>query len=206
MSGLGTDVVALACIRGGAAVGGVATAALDRGGERGGADPACAVETLLETPAAVVAMGGGEGRIVVAPRVRVRDGEACAVVVDPRVEVRLQRTEAQLERARARMEGARERMERARVRMERARVRVEPVERERLDRARAELMRRLSEIDGMDLRLDELDLSGASLELDLDELGAALESQIESEMEERLAEEMKRLEARLDRLGRDIGR
>jgi len=78
MSGFGTDVVALACILCGGAVGGAATFALmdvqDEVGFR------CAVATVEEAPRVVLSLGGEEGAIIVRPRVRVHTSHDCASV------------------------------------------------------------------------------------------------------------------------------
>jgi len=113
MSGMGTDVMALACILGSAAVGGTVTlAALDRGSD----GAAVCVSELHEAPVVALSQGGNGQTIVVAPRVRVHTQHGCeAMVVDVNVDPQV----------RVRLDEARLRMEEARVRMEEARLRVD---------------------------------------------------------------------------------
>lgn len=121
MSGLGTDVLALACIVGGAAVSGGATLAALR------AEPPQRCETqTIAIPRVVV--GVGEARdVVVGPRVvRVESAHGCAaVLVGSDVDVRVDEARVRVERARVRVERARERIGRARERAEMARERAE---------------------------------------------------------------------------------
>jgi len=180
MSGLGTDVVALACILGGAAVGGVVTL----GARDGGAhqhEVLCAVEAQT-APRVVVAMGGDEKSIVVAPRVQVHAQHGCeAVLVDERVRVR--------------MDVARMEMERARERMGRARVRLERVDRVELEEARLMFEERMGEIAGLNIEMEGLDI-----------VFEGLGEELEAEIEEHLRVEMQELEKRLERLDDEIGR
>lgn len=77
MNGIfGTDVVAVACILGGAAVGGAVTLA-GGGGEH--AHAGCA-EAVAESAPVVVALGADEPSIVVAPRVRAHRHAHCVRV------------------------------------------------------------------------------------------------------------------------------
>lgn len=78
MNGFGTDVVALACILCGGAVGGAATFALMD--VQDDVDFRCAVATVEESPRVVVAIGGEEGAVMVRPRVRVHTSHDCASV------------------------------------------------------------------------------------------------------------------------------
>ncbi len=135
---LGTDAVALACILGGATVGGAATLAMLDGDAR--VDPACAVGVAEAIPRVVMSLGEGEA-IVVAPRVRVHAHHRCEhAAVDHEVRI-------QIEEAQRRMERARERVERTRGRMERA-------DRERLERVGRELERRAWTLGGIDQELE----------------------------------------------------
>lgn len=221
MSGLGTDMVAVACILGGAAVSGTVTArALDGGGEQPSLEPGCAVEALHVGPRMVVVTGGSE-RVVVAPAPEVRwrgeavagDQGACAVVVDPRVKIRvqqsnegMQRAQERAQRAQERMQRAQERMQRAQERIQRARERADGVQSVELDRVRAELEARLDELRGSEAGLDGLDLTLEGLHLNLDGLGESLGQQISTEVEGRLEAEMRELEKRLERIRMDGGR
>jgi len=76
MSWFGTDVVALSCILGSAAVGGAATLALMADADH--QDHRCAVETVAVTPSVAVSHGSGVRAIVVKPNVRVRSSSDCA--------------------------------------------------------------------------------------------------------------------------------
>ncbi len=135
MRGLGTDVLAVACIVGGAAVGGGATlAAL-----RDGAPQRCETQTIA-IPRVAVRVGGGRD-VVVRPRVvRVEHGHGCAtVVVGEDVNVRLDEARARVEVARMRVERAREQVDAVRVRADEARQRADEM------RARADAMRQVIE-------------------------------------------------------------
>ncbi len=79
MNGYGTDVVALACILCGGAVGGAATFALMDGQDEVGLR--CAVATVVASPRVVVAIGGDEGTVMVRPQVRVHTSHDCAGVL-----------------------------------------------------------------------------------------------------------------------------
>ena len=180
MSGLGTDVVALACILGGAAVGGVVSLAAWDGGAHEH-EVLCTVEAQA-APRVVVAMGGDEKSIVVAPRVQVHSQHGCeAVVVDEHVRVR--------------MDEARMQMERARDRMERARVRLERVDRAELEESRLIFEERMAEMAGLNIEMEGLDI-----------VFEGLGDELEAEIEERLRVEMEELEKRLERLDDEIGR
>ena len=88
MSLFGTDMVALGCILGGAAVGGVATLAMTNVG--GHADARCAVETMAVSPRIAISHGGDTGAILVAPKVRVRAVRDCMTEVDGVVEIHME--------------------------------------------------------------------------------------------------------------------
>ena len=112
MTGLGTDLMAVACILGGAAVSGAATMAVV-GGHRGHAEVSCVGTAVNEHPRVVVSMDGGRGTIVVAPRVWVHPGRDCAawsVHVDRNFRIKMDEMRARMEHARARMERERTRM------------------------------------------------------------------------------------------------
>lgn len=207
MSGLGTDVVAVACILGGAAVSGAVTARARSGGDvEGKLGSGCVVEALHVGPRMVVVSGGSE-RVVVAAPERVRgDGRACAVVVDPRLKIRMELSNERMQRAQERMQRAQERMQRAQERIERARARAGGVQAVELDRVRAELEARLAELQGAEGGLQGLDVSVDGLRLNLDGLGESLSQQISTEVEGRLEAEMRELEKRLERIRMDGGR
>jgi hypothetical protein len=117
MSVLGTDLMAVACIVGGAAVSGATTMRLLDGHDTH-ARVACVGATFHTSPRVVVSMDGGKGAVVVAPRVRVHPNRDCmAFVVESRgdVQVNMAEMQARMEEARARMEEARARMEKARA-------------------------------------------------------------------------------------------
>jgi hypothetical protein len=141
MNALGTDVLALACILGGAAVSGGATlAALDRSGS--------AECRLVEAsgPRMIVRVGADDREVVVVPRVHVRGAEGCAPVVvegSMRVDVDVDAIRTRVEEARARAEIARERALLARERAEQARVRAGSIRDERIEERIREEMTRL---------------------------------------------------------------
>jgi hypothetical protein len=117
MSALGTDLLAVACIVGGAAVSGVTTMRL-MDGHDAHARVACVGATVRTSPRVVVSMDGGKGAVIVAPRVRVHaDHDCMAFVVESHGDVQVNMAEM-----RARMEEARARMDEARARMEKARA------------------------------------------------------------------------------------
>lgn len=99
MSLFGTDLVALGCILGGAAVGGVATLAMTN--VDGHADARCAVEAMAVSPRIAISHGGEARAIVVTPDVRIRAGRDCMTEVDGVVEIHmdnhLEHLDAQLE-------------------------------------------------------------------------------------------------------------
>lgn len=153
---LGADVTALACIAGGALVGGVATAALVEAAD--GPHRAVHAEALdgrcLDTDDAPrVIVAGVEGaRIVVAPGVRIGAGSHC---VEGRHEVRIHRAvrEDRIREVRIRVDRRQVRSEEVRERMEEARARAEEMH-ERMEEARVrmdEARERMREV-----RLDEL--------------------------------------------------
>jgi len=117
MSVLGTDLMAVACIVGGAAVGGATTMRL-LDGHDAHARVACVGTTVHASPRVVVSMDGGKGTVVLAPRVRVHANHDCtAFVVESSGDI-----QANMAEVRARMEEARARMEDARARMDAARA------------------------------------------------------------------------------------
>lgn len=75
MSWFGTDLVALSCILGGAALGGAATLTLNQGGH--GVEMDCAVEAMAVRPHISISHGGEAHAIVVAPNVRVHSRTDC---------------------------------------------------------------------------------------------------------------------------------
>jgi hypothetical protein len=119
MTGLGTDLMAVACILGGAAVSGATTMAVVEG-HRGHAEIACVGAAVNEHPRVVVALDGGKGTIVVAPRVWVHPGHECAawsMQAGRSFRINMDEMRGRMERARARME-----REQARMRAEQSRV------------------------------------------------------------------------------------
>lgn len=97
MSWFGTDLVALGCIVGSAAVGGAATLAVRDAGHR--APLPCAVNTAAWAPQVSVSGNGHAHAIVVAPKVHVRELRHCRgdAVVEMDMDAHLQELEAQLE-------------------------------------------------------------------------------------------------------------
>lgn len=103
MSWFGTDLVALSCIVGGAAVGGAATLALTQGSHS--VDMDCAVEAMAVRPHISISHGGDAHAIVVAPNVRVHSRGDCGshtaeivdIHMDGRVDVHLDRHMEQLD-------------------------------------------------------------------------------------------------------------
>ena len=99
MTWFGTDIVALGCILGGAAVGGTVTAAMMDGGQP--ADMGCGVEAIAVSPRIAISHRGEERAIVVNPNVRVRAVRDCVREVEGVVEIHmdnhLQHLDAQLE-------------------------------------------------------------------------------------------------------------
>lgn len=108
MGSLGSDFMALACIVGGAAVSGAATwAALDRQN----VEVFCQVESL-DAQEVTVALNEGAPLILVTPHTRLHAGDACVdVVVEERIEARLEMARERLERAMERAEWAQQRAE-----------------------------------------------------------------------------------------------
>ena len=109
MSVLGTDLMAVACIVGGAAVSGATTMRLLDGHDTH-ARVACVGATFHTSPRVVVSMDGGKGPVVVVPQVRVHPNHDCMafVVESPGdVQVNMAEMRARMEEARARMEEAR---------------------------------------------------------------------------------------------------
>jgi len=99
MTWFGTDIVALGCILGGAALGGTVTAATMVGGHH--ADAGCGVEAIAVSPRIAISHGGEARAIVVNPNVRVHAVRDCIREVEGVVEIHmdnhLQHLDAQLE-------------------------------------------------------------------------------------------------------------
>jgi hypothetical protein len=99
MSWFGTDLVALGCIFGSAAVGGAATLALMDG--PGDPHGGCGVEAMALSPRIAISRGGHGQAIVVAPDVRVHSRAGCGHgtpdVVEIHLEKELQNLDVQLE-------------------------------------------------------------------------------------------------------------
>ena len=181
MSGWGTDVVAVACIVGGAAVSGGATLFAMRGGEQ----PARCEMQAVAVPQVVVRMGDG-GAVRVRPQmVRLRSEHGCAVLM-----VGGEGTEVRLDEARARMEDARVRIERARGRVDAARVRSDAA------RARADAVR---------ARADATRIRADALRKAMDEVRAQAGTVRTDEIRARLQEELARMEKELAALDEGTG-
>jgi hypothetical protein len=182
VSWLGTDVVAVACILGGAATSGAVTMALANGGHDH-ARP-CIAETVAVAPQVVVSSNGEARAFVVAPRVHQRAQTRCAKRVRENVRVRI-------ERAHRAQERARERMERARREVERVRIHVRP---EHLEEA-IELETSIH-LEGELLRLESLELAMEELEHVLEsELEPAVEANVQAELvdlQEKIQEEVRK--------------
>ncbi len=89
MSWFGTDMVALGCILGGAAVGGAATlAVVDGNGHRHGV---CGVEAMAVSPRIAISHGGHAQAIVVTPDVRIRSVRGCERAVGEVVEIHMEK-------------------------------------------------------------------------------------------------------------------
>lgn len=122
----GTDIVALGCILGGAAIGGAATLAMTDGG--GHADTRCAVEAMAVSPRIAISHGGGARAIVVTPDVRVHAVRDCMTEVDGVVEIHMEaemelhQLESQLEAEMGQQMEARAQFEEAMRQVEEARV------------------------------------------------------------------------------------
>jgi hypothetical protein len=178
MSRLGTDVVALACIVGGAAVGGVGTMALMQGDQHASHDVECVVVgevgAKVKASSVVVALGGPDRIVVSTPAVNVHRHRPHCVSLDESIDwsaaeaFDMQSAKLGLEQARRQIEMARQ-------------LELEALELGRLD-------------------LDELSIAfdGIGFELDIGK-------EISNEIERSLAEEMERLEVELRRL-EEIGR
>jgi hypothetical protein len=99
MSMLGTDIVALGCILGGAAIGGAATLAMMDGD--GHADVGCEVEAMAVNQTVAISHRRDAGAIVVMPDVRVHAVRDCVGEMNGVVEIRLnnhlEQLDAQLE-------------------------------------------------------------------------------------------------------------
>jgi hypothetical protein len=116
MNGLGTDVMALACILGSAAAAGAATLVIvDRDRPVGAAHP-CYVASVEARPTVVLSLDGervaGSTRVIVAPKMRMRPYSGCESMATAGVELRMEEAARRMERARVEVERARERMDR----------------------------------------------------------------------------------------------
>jgi hypothetical protein len=87
MSWLKSDMVAIACILGGAAVGGAATLAMADQGEHW--DTGCAVDATAISPTIAISHSGHGKAVVVAPDVRVHAVHDCVTDVHEMVEIHL---------------------------------------------------------------------------------------------------------------------
>jgi hypothetical protein len=114
MNQFGTDVLSVAMVVGGAVVAGGTTLLLASSSHE--VTYECSLE-VVAPPRIVVALGGAEGSIVVAPVVESRTSHGCAatVAIDA---LKLERVHFEVDRARAGAEQVRERVERGRERAE----------------------------------------------------------------------------------------
>jgi hypothetical protein len=106
----GTDMLAVACILGGAVVGGMATVAYLA--VQGDTPAGCTIETVTATPNIVVSRRG-ESRAVVltTPQVRVHSRGGCAHWVPAEVSVQVRDGHREVEEFRVQMEESRARMQ-----------------------------------------------------------------------------------------------
>jgi hypothetical protein len=99
MSWFGTDLVALGCIFGSAAVGGAATLAVMDGEKP--LHPACGIEAMAVSPRVAISHRGHAQAVVVTPNVRIHSrgcgGHGTPEVVEIRMEKDLQNLDVQLE-------------------------------------------------------------------------------------------------------------
>lgn len=149
MNGWGTDALAIACIVGGAAVGGGATWAFLDGSPHVDSCVAYAV-----TAPNVIVRGRGSWRVITAaPSARVRGDRLCVAshMGGERVRIRVRRLQASAETVRVRAEVARARAEEARARME-------------VDAARAR-------VEAIRKQMDELQTGSAKLPADVEKVG-----------------------------------
>lgn len=169
MSRLRTDVLALACIVGGAGVGGLATAGLLFGSHDTPQEVECAVVTTAGMSSRVsVSIGSDEQVIVVAPRVRIHQPHCVTMESFEWTEAR----QFKVQRASVRMKQARTEMEMARERLE----------------------LKAMNLEGLDLTFE-----GIGLELSLGKLmSEEIERSLEQEMA-RLEKELKRLDDEIGR-------
>jgi len=118
MSWFGTDIVALGCILGGAAVSGAATLAIMDGG--GESYVRCGVEAMAVAPRIAISHGGEARAIVVRPDVRVRSIRDCGSsgLVEIHVDRHMENLDAQLEHLDLQLEVQLEQMEHQLERME----------------------------------------------------------------------------------------
>lgn len=171
MSRLRTDVLALACIVGGAGVGGLATAGLLFGSHDTPQEVECAVATTTDMSSRVsVSMGSGEQVIVVAPRVRMHQPHCVQVEWDEAAfefEMQMELENAQLQMEQARME--------------------------------MEMAREMIELKAMDLEGLNVKLEGLGFEFDLgDRISEQIERSLQQEMG-RLEKELKQLDEEIGR-------
>jgi hypothetical protein len=99
MSWFGTDLVALGCIFGSAALGGAATLAMMDG--KGDSHASCGVEATALSPRIAISRGGHGRAIVVTPDIRIHSRGGCEdgtpEMVQIRLEKELQNLDVQLE-------------------------------------------------------------------------------------------------------------
>ena len=189
MSGISTDVIALAAILGSAAAAGAPTVALSSDRSDDFAFE-CATTVVETAPRVVVTLGGDEGTFVVAPDVQVHTEEACSNVVSVNMHG-MDRAAAEMDRVRARVDRARERYE-------------------RLREVEGDLGRRQIDLDGLKIELKGLEgvmmmeLGGLGEFLEMESEG--LDEILEIEIEGRLEDEMHELEKQLERLDGGNGR
>jgi ATP-dependent protease ClpP protease subunit len=125
MSGFGTDMVALACILGGAATGGAMTMALQAGGEDVRMD--CAVEAMSVGSQIVVTGDHGARAIVMSTPLEMHQARPCQMAVAGEVRIHMEEVRREMEEARGRVEVVRIHMDEARALAEEARASVDEV-------------------------------------------------------------------------------
>ncbi|MFC1662167.1 hypothetical protein ACFL3S_12080 [Gemmatimonadota bacterium] len=147
VDGFGTDVIAVACILGGAATAGALTLAMAGGGHQ--EHSACAVGAMEVSPRVLVSSDTGARVVVSVPNIRVHTDHDCAVVVHEDVQLRMEEARREVERARERVEEARERVERVRIR----------VRRQHMEEAAAQFEAQVLQLEPLHLAMEEVRLA-----------------------------------------------
>ena len=156
MSSFGTDIVALACIVGGAATSGAVTLAFLDGNHE--ADAPCAVEAMAVAPRIVVSGSGGSETIVMAtPNIRFHSSADCGAWHPEHIQIRTMHKRRDMADARVFIETARAGAERARERAEVVRMRIREAQevsaeaRENFERVRSEMEAARATIEAAEL-------------------------------------------------------